>query len=168
MYGLDRKMRSSQQAGNAMIDSLMESMVRQRLREKRAQVYCADCLAQGPPARSHGSPGRHGRTGGPGGLHGRWLPLWRHRSRLPLVARNARWWTSRAGGGEVAEIERVPDGCRGVEQAPRACYYPAPRGVFMSGLPPARIPPGGGWDRPVAHRPSPPTRESRPKRKKHA
>jgi hypothetical protein len=24
----------------------MESMVRQRLREKRAQVYCADCLAK--------------------------------------------------------------------------------------------------------------------------
>jgi hypothetical protein len=83
----------------------------------------------------------------------------------------------------VAEIERVPgtaceprvpalqflrirsflDGYRWVEQAPRACSYPAPRGVFMSGLPPARIPPGGGWDRPVAHRPSPPTRESRPK-----
>jgi len=46
MHGLDRKMRSGQQAGNAMIDSLMESMVRQRLREKRGQVYCADCLAQ--------------------------------------------------------------------------------------------------------------------------
>jgi hypothetical protein len=29
-----------------MIDSLMESMVRQRLREKRGQVYCADCLAK--------------------------------------------------------------------------------------------------------------------------
>ena len=46
MYGLDRKMRSGQQAGNAMIYSLMESMVRQRLRDKKGQVYCADCLAQ--------------------------------------------------------------------------------------------------------------------------
>jgi hypothetical protein len=27
-----------------MIYSLMESMVRQRLREKRGQVSCADCL----------------------------------------------------------------------------------------------------------------------------
>jgi len=29
-----------------MTDNLMESMVRQRLREKRGQVYCADCLAK--------------------------------------------------------------------------------------------------------------------------
>jgi hypothetical protein len=29
-----------------MTDNLMESMVRQRLREKRGQVYCADWLAQ--------------------------------------------------------------------------------------------------------------------------
>ncbi len=26
--------------------NVMESMVRQRLREKRGQVYCADCLAK--------------------------------------------------------------------------------------------------------------------------
>jgi hypothetical protein len=30
---------------SAMIDSLID-MVRQRLREKRDQVYCADCLAK--------------------------------------------------------------------------------------------------------------------------
>jgi hypothetical protein len=29
-----------------MTDKVMESMVRQRLREKRGQVYCADWLAQ--------------------------------------------------------------------------------------------------------------------------
>jgi len=29
-----------------MTDNLMESMVQQRLREKRGQVYRADCLAQ--------------------------------------------------------------------------------------------------------------------------
>jgi hypothetical protein len=27
---------------------VMESMVRQRLRDKKGQVYCADCLAKGP------------------------------------------------------------------------------------------------------------------------
>lgn len=32
--------------GGAMIDDVMESMVRQRLRQKQGQVYCADCLAQ--------------------------------------------------------------------------------------------------------------------------
>jgi len=39
-------MRSGQQAETAMIYSLMESMVRQRLREKNGQVYCAECLAK--------------------------------------------------------------------------------------------------------------------------
>ena len=29
-----------------MTYNVMERMVRQRLREKRGQVYCADCLAQ--------------------------------------------------------------------------------------------------------------------------
>jgi len=29
-----------------MIYSLMESLVQQRLRDKKGQVYCADCLAQ--------------------------------------------------------------------------------------------------------------------------
>jgi hypothetical protein len=32
--------------GSAMSDNVMESMVRQRLREKAGQVYCADCLAK--------------------------------------------------------------------------------------------------------------------------
>lgn len=29
-----------------MIDNVMENMVRQRLRQKQGQVYCADCLAK--------------------------------------------------------------------------------------------------------------------------
>jgi len=29
-----------------MIDDVMENMVRQRLRQKQGQVYCADCLAK--------------------------------------------------------------------------------------------------------------------------
>ena len=48
-------------------------------------------------------PGRHGRTGGPADLHRRWLPLWRHRSRLPLVVGNAMVEISclgRRGGGK--------------------------------------------------------------------
>jgi hypothetical protein len=34
-----------------MTYNLMESMVRQRLREKSGQVYCADCLANWPPTK---------------------------------------------------------------------------------------------------------------------
>ena len=33
-----------------MTDNVMESMVRQRVREERGQVYCADCLACSYPA----------------------------------------------------------------------------------------------------------------------
>ena len=44
---------------------------------------------------------------------------------------------------QFRRMRSLLDGCRWVKQAPRACSYPAPRGVVMSGLSPARIPPLG-------------------------
>jgi hypothetical protein len=91
--------------GNAMIDSLMESMVCSGSGRKGAR---STALTVWPRTSSKilGSPGR-----GPAGFHGRWLPLWRHRSRLPRVARNAMvdisCWGRRGGGNRTGSWDRL-------------------------------------------------------------
>ncbi len=87
-------MRSGQQAETAMTYRLMESMVLQRLRDKKGQVYCADCLAQDFSK----IPRRSGRP------WTRWRPA--RTSRLDL-ARVARRDSCFAGRARTGSLERV-------------------------------------------------------------
>ena len=101
--------------------NIVESMVRQRLREKSGQVYCADCLAKDLEQDPSGGQGGHGCAGASPRLRGWILPVWSDGANASLEGlkspkgRPLEGGPSPSGGGRrrkpvrsTASLEREP------------------------------------------------------------
>ena len=167
-----------------MTDNLMESMVRQRLGGKGARSTARTVWPRTSSKipRKFGPPWPNRRAGRPSSPVAALVAAQvsatagsRERDGGDLVLGEARWRKENGflgplanpGARRYSSAASVPSltGAGGSKRAPRAFTpHPGASSCLASSLLESRR---VGWDRLVAHRPSPPTRASRPKRKKH-